>query len=58
MPTGLFYFNFLDQSISNIRGVRLVYIITMSIEFSVFNTNRMQHVDMMFASLLKKRTMK
>ena len=44
MPTGLFYLNFLDQSISNIRGVWLVYIITMSIEFSVFNTNRISSV--------------
>ena len=39
MPSGLFYLNSLNQSISHKRGVWLVFIITMLLEISVFNAN-------------------
>ena len=39
MPSGLFYLESLDRSISNKRGVWLVFIITMFIEIPVFNAN-------------------
>ena len=39
MPSGLFYLNSSNQSISSRRIVRLIFIITMFIEISVFNAN-------------------
>ena len=39
MPSGLFYLESLDRSISNKRGVWLVFIITLFIEIPVFNAN-------------------
>ena len=37
MPNGLFHLNSSDQSISNIRGIWLVFIIPCFIESPVFN---------------------
>ena len=39
MSSGLFYFSFLDRSISNRRSVWLVFIITMFYRKSVFYAN-------------------
>ena len=39
MPSGLFYLNFLDQSISSLRGVLSVLIISMFKEMPVVNAN-------------------
>ena len=39
MPNGFFYLHSLDCPISNIRGVWLVFIITIFIEIPVLNAN-------------------
>ena len=39
MPSGLFYLNSVDQSISNIRGVRYVFITMFYKKNPVFNAN-------------------
>ena len=39
MPSGLFYHNSLDRSLSNIRGVWLVSLLSCFVEFTVFNAN-------------------
>ena len=39
MPSGLFYLSSLDQSISSLRSVWSVFIITMFIEMPVVNAN-------------------
>ena len=39
MPNGLFYLNSLDRSISNRRGVWLIFLIVWFIRYPVFNAN-------------------
>ena len=46
MPSGLFYFNSLDRSISNIRGVWLVLLLSCFVDISEHNANSVNHDQM------------
>ena len=43
MPSGLLYLNYLDRSISNSRGVWLVFLLSLFIEIPVLTSNNVDH---------------
>ena len=51
MPSGLFYLNSLDQSISSLRGVWSVLIITMFYWNAVINANGVEPGSTLFANV-------